>query len=129
MDADHSHMFNNNCTIHGLDISVGLDLVGGQMEDFIALLNIFMEHHGDDMTKLELILEKGDTHNAILLTHSLRGSTSVLGMSEIYTQANELEVALKAGYSKIAINKLVVPLSLTMAKMFQDLKLGLTSSY
>ena len=50
-------------------------------------------------------------------------------MSEIYTQANELEVALKAGYSKIAINKLVVPLSLTMANMFQDLKLGLTSSY
>ena len=97
--------------ISGLDTSLGLKTLNGDLAAYTRLLRRYAAEHVDDMTKLRARLREnmsvGDRDEATRLAHTLKGSSGNLGATDMQHLASELETAIKDGRDAAAIEELV----------------------
>ena len=79
-----------------INIGRGLSLLRGNAEKYLGLLNQFIESHGDDPAKLAKYLDRDDHESAGRLAHTLRGTSSTLGIDSVANAARRIENVLRS---------------------------------
>ncbi len=83
--------------IAGLDASLGLKTLNGNLAAYTRLLRRYATIHADDMARLRQHLVAREREEAHRLAHSLKGASGNLGATTVQHLAAELEAALQAG--------------------------------
>ncbi|MCF6354261.1 MAG: response regulator [Candidatus Polarisedimenticolaceae bacterium] len=81
-------------SLPGIDLSWGLQRVGGNRKLFRKLLSEFYERHHGDLKLIQHYLHEGDTTSARRLAHTLQGVAGNIGSKAVQQQAHELENAI-----------------------------------
>jgi two-component system sensor histidine kinase/response regulator len=92
--------------IPGLDTSLGLKTLNGNLAAYTRLLRRYAADHADDMTRLRQRLTAHEHEEARRLAHTLKGSSGNLGATGVQRLAAELEAAIKEGRDAAAIERL-----------------------
>jgi PAS domain S-box-containing protein len=82
--------------IPGLNPGEGLNLVLGDLNRYLRLLDYFIEQHGQDAQTLKEALEADNRNGLIHLAHGLKGVAGTLGAWRVQQRAAEIERASKA---------------------------------
>ena len=83
--------------VPGMNVTQGLSALGGKTDRYLALLDLFVGSHADDMMRLEASLAAGDHATAHRLAHTLRGSAATMGAEHLAALAGGLETRLRTG--------------------------------
>ncbi|HAT51348.1 MAG: response regulator [Nitrospirae bacterium] len=75
----------------GIDIDVGLALLGNNIKLYRKLLKSFHDAHALSGLHLVAALNSGDRHQAIRLAHTLKGIAGTLGANDLRSHAIKLE--------------------------------------
>ncbi len=78
-------------TLPGIDITDGLDRLGGNWEIYRYILLHFRNNQGDAADRLEMLISNGQWEAAEHLAHSIKGSGGNLGAKRLYEKAAALE--------------------------------------
>ena len=81
----------------GIVTAYGLQVMQGDAQRYAALLLKFAEISAAQATELKAAIGCGDTHQALRLVHSLKGSAASVGATSFAAAASTLESALSAG--------------------------------
>lgn len=81
--------------VRGINVSDGLQNVGGRSEMLLRMLRRFLDSHQGDLASLRQLLACGERDQATRLMHTLKGVSATLGVSCIQTLAADLERALR----------------------------------
>ncbi|MCX7106111.1 MAG: Hpt domain-containing protein [Methylococcales bacterium] len=77
--------------IPGLNMAYCQSLLGGSADKYLELMNIFLEAHVNDMTELRSSLTEKDYALSKHLIHTLKGTSSTLGLDKLAEMAKDLE--------------------------------------
>jgi PAS domain S-box-containing protein len=77
--------------IPGLNLAYCQSLLGGNADKYLELMNIFLEAHLNDMTALTASLKEKDDVLSKRLIHTLKGTSSTLGLDKLAKMAKDLE--------------------------------------
>jgi len=66
--------------------------LGFEEDEFLELVDLFVETATSDMTKLELAISRGGTEQTIEAAHSIKGAAGNLGFRDIYELAKQIEI-------------------------------------
>lgn len=80
-----------------LNTTRGLASSGGDPQLYVDLLASFVTTHGADVTAIDQHLQDGDLVALGKLAHSIRGTSSLLGIDTVASRASRLEQAVKRG--------------------------------
>ncbi len=84
----------------GIDRDAALVRLGGNVELFNRLLAIFAEDFGSSEQKVRASLQEGNTDNAALLVHRVRGAAGNLSATALFRSSGVLEQKLMAGQAE-----------------------------
>jgi len=87
-------------TLAGIDIPLGLSLVGKNQQLFARLLKDFGEQYAQVEPALRHALDKKDIISALKIVHGAAGVAGNIGASDVSTSGRALEAVLKQGYSQ-----------------------------
>ncbi|MDD1622070.1 MAG: response regulator, partial [Methylococcaceae bacterium] len=89
--------------IAGLDYTLGLDSLRGQMDKYCRLLTLFAENHAHDQALFSEWLAADEMQKIQGLAHALKGSAGALGAVVVSEAANDLLVAVRShlGYEEV----------------------------
>ena len=74
-----------------MDFKIPAQKLGLDVEEYIELIELFLETGGNDLKGFEDALANNDTQTMAERSHSLKGAAGNLGLSEIYEKAKEIE--------------------------------------
>jgi PAS domain S-box-containing protein len=80
-----------------LDVDAGLHVVRNKLGQYLHLLSMFSELHGNDIDRVRGALASGDRENARIVAHSLKGVAGNIGAGDLRQGAARLEAAIKEG--------------------------------
>lgn len=80
--------------IPGLDTTLGLKSVHGQVASYVRLLRKYVESHIDDMTVFRERVAADDFTEARRLAHTLKGVAGTVGATRVHARVTELEQAI-----------------------------------
>ncbi len=83
--------------LNGFNFSNVLNLVGGNHELLIQLLQVFYDDTESTLAELEMNISHNDLDAARKLIHTVKGSSGNLGATSLQSAANTLELTLKQG--------------------------------
>jgi len=63
----------------------------------LVLMDLFVEEHQDDATRLEALMQQQQRQEAVLLLHTLKGVAGNLAAETLKRRAGALEASLHAG--------------------------------
>jgi HPt (histidine-containing phosphotransfer) domain-containing protein len=89
--------------------------LGLEEEEFLDLVDFFVETSASDLTDLSKALEAGDAEEVVKASHSLKGAAGNLGFQDIYKSAKLIEMNARQGIlegSKEAVTSLREKLTL-----------------
>jgi len=75
---------------------LGKDL-GLEEDEYIEMLELFIESGGEDLENLEAALKEGNTEKAHESSHSIKGSSGSLVLNTIYALAKSIDDIVCAG--------------------------------
>jgi PAS domain S-box-containing protein len=93
--------------VPGLDVQKGLESVRGRAANYRKLLRMLVDTHAQDVTALRGRLDAGDSREAHRLAHSLKGAAGTLGCTRVESAARELEIAIRDGQERPAVEDLL----------------------
>jgi HPt (histidine-containing phosphotransfer) domain-containing protein len=65
--------------------------LGLEEEEFLELIDLFIETSMSDLKDLQSAIESGKAENAVKAAHSIKGAAANLGLSEISEVAKKIE--------------------------------------
>jgi HPt (histidine-containing phosphotransfer) domain-containing protein len=74
-----------------MDFTVPAQNLGLELDEYMELVELFLETGGDDLKKIEDALIKNDIPTVVERSHSLKGASGNLGITEIYEKAKDME--------------------------------------
>jgi PAS domain S-box-containing protein len=77
------------------DVDAGLAALGGRVPTYLKLLRMLATEHGADDRKIREALDAGAHHDALLVSHSLKGAAGALGATPLHAAAAAVEAALR----------------------------------
>lgn len=83
--------------IEGLDISVGLESVGGDIEDFFSIAEVIVSDHDGMKDRLEHEYTERDIENYTIDVHALKSNMATIGAIDLSKLAKSLEMAARSG--------------------------------
>ncbi|MCX8125297.1 MAG: ATP-binding protein, partial [Spirochaetes bacterium] len=83
--------------LDGIDVESALRRMGGNKDLLKRIILEFCNTFEDAAEKLEHLISSGDSKNAQLLLHSIRGAGGNIGAIALYTIATDVEMNLKEG--------------------------------
>jgi HPt (histidine-containing phosphotransfer) domain-containing protein len=81
--------------IPGLNLNKGTFAFNGNINKLVNLLNLFSNHHRQDIDLLRNYLNNQRRDEALRLAHTLKGVGGSLGIDNLQLRAQQLETALK----------------------------------
>ena len=75
-----------------MDMQELADHLGLEEEEFIVLIELFLETSVSDLSKMEEGLDQGDMGRIVEAAHSIRGASGNLGFAKIHQMANGVEM-------------------------------------
>jgi two-component system, sensor histidine kinase and response regulator len=84
-------------TLRNIRINEALARFGGDEERYRHWLVEFINHGPNAASQIRQAITSGSQDAAIKLAHALKGRTGMLGMSELHSVSQTLEMALKNG--------------------------------
>lgn len=103
----------------GLEVARGLAVMRGNVGKYRRLLTMFVDTHGDDMTRLRERLAAGDLRAAQRLTHGLKGAAATLGARGVAKLAAELDGALRGNASLAEVEDPITRCDHELARLVQ----------
>jgi PAS domain S-box-containing protein len=94
----------------GLDTAAGLRTVRGRLASYVRLIRLYAETHANDAAALRKAVHDGDHEAAVLLAHSLKGASAMMGAVRVQALAASLEQALHEQRDADAMLRLVAAL-------------------
>ncbi len=96
--------------LHGLPAVDGLDLMRGlsvvqNRANYLRLLALFVDNHGDDPQGLQQMLDAGDLSGIQKLAHTLKGSAGNLGAMRVSEAADTLQSAVRQTATRVEIER------------------------
>jgi HPt (histidine-containing phosphotransfer) domain-containing protein len=79
------------------DFSVLAERLGLDQEEFIELVELFLDTSGSDLEKLESAIKKNDADTIAKAAHSLKGASGSLGLTDISEIARQVESISRTG--------------------------------
>ena len=83
-------------TIEGLDIPLGMSMVGGSIDNYLEILSVFYKDGESKIKELKKCLENNDLLLYATHVHALKSALASIGASELSDIAKALEFAGKA---------------------------------
>jgi PAS domain S-box-containing protein len=114
--------------IEGLDPSIGLKSLRGNVKSYASLLGRFIDGHAHDMDELRRQLGLGDATEARRIAHSLKGAAGTLGMVTLQGLARELETAISSAQPTESILSLAVRFEGEQGEMATSIRERLAST-
>ena len=74
-----------------MDFKIPAQRLGLEVEEYIELIELFLETGGEDLKRLVDALINNDAKTVIERSHSLKGASGNLGLVEIYEKAKDIE--------------------------------------
>ncbi|MCD6569677.1 MAG: Hpt domain-containing protein [Deltaproteobacteria bacterium] len=65
--------------------------IGLEDDEFLELVELFMETCASDISRLQVAIDQGDTQQVVEAAHSIKGASANLGFMEISSVAKEME--------------------------------------
>jgi two-component system sensor histidine kinase/response regulator len=84
-------------SLPGIDIEDGLSHLAGRADPYVRLLRQFPRRQGDTVESIRVLIEQGDTKEAMRLAHSLKSVAGNLGARALSEASREVEFALRDG--------------------------------
>lgn len=109
----------------GIDVDAGLHIVRNKTGQYLHLLSMFGELHGNDIAKLRAALASGDRENARIVAHSLKGVAGNIGAGDLRQCAARLEAAIKEGLQESQLEALLEDVERLLLSLLQALALAL----
>jgi HPt (histidine-containing phosphotransfer) domain-containing protein len=66
--------------------------IGLEEDEFLELVDLFVETANSDMTKLRSAVSQGATEQTVEAAHSIKGAAGNLGFQDIYDLAKQIEM-------------------------------------
>jgi PAS domain S-box-containing protein len=107
--------------IPGIDVAAGLKCVGGRVATYRRLLDMFGEHHAQDVAGIRAALAAERREEARRLAHSLKGAAASLGAEDLRVRALAVETAIRAGQSVTELEDALQALAETLAQILAAL--------
>ena len=63
--------------------------------EFLELIGLFVKTGYSDLNKLQSAIEAGDTEEAARVSHSIKGTSVNLGLTEIFELAKRIEMSVR----------------------------------
>ncbi len=79
-----------------MDFLTPAQRLGLELEEYIELIGLFLETSDTDITGMEKAAIAHDYGTLIERSHSLKGSSGNLGLTEIYEKAKQIEMNARA---------------------------------
>ncbi|WP_295388179.1 ATP-binding protein [uncultured Thiodictyon sp.] len=105
--------------IPGLDTALGLRNVAGRAERLVRMLRLFVDSSRDTPARVRERLAADDPPGAQRLAHGLKGAAATLGATAVQAQALELELALREGRPRAALEPLIERLEATLGGLLE----------
>ncbi len=83
--------------IPGLDAAHGLASANGNMDIYLQLLGMLVDHHGPDVERMAEYCADGDLPGLERLAHALKGSAGAVGAKRVQELADGLNSAIRSG--------------------------------
>ena len=74
-----------------MDFKTPAERLGLDEDEYIELVELFLETGGNDLKGLEEALSKNDATTAVERSHSIKGAAGNLGITDIYEKAKDIE--------------------------------------
>lgn len=88
---------NRNVEISGIDTARGIFNIGGSVDAYNHILNVFLEDGRNKLVYLEKYAQEGNIDAYIIETHSLKSVASSIGALELSKLARQHEEAARSG--------------------------------
>nr|WP_320051258.1 PAS domain S-box protein [uncultured Desulfuromonas sp.] len=95
----------NPTAIPGFDYAAGLRSVRGKSDRLISFLKRFGQEHAQDHQKIRELLAKDESAEAQRLAHTLKGVAGTLGLIDLQSRAQRLELSLRQNDTEDGINQ------------------------
>ena len=66
--------------------------IGLEENEFLELVELFVETSASDLGKLQSAIDEGDTQQTVEAAHSIKGASANLGFIEMSSAAKEIEL-------------------------------------
>ncbi len=83
--------------------------IGLEEDEYIEMMELFIESGGGDLVKLETAINEGNAEKAHESSHSLKGSSGSLGLDTIFEISKSIDDTLRTGKLD-GVNEMVVKL-------------------
>ena len=90
--------------ISGLDVESGLARVRGNEEKFATVIDLYLRGHEFAIEKISAALDSDDMCLVEQLTHALKGSTGLIGASDVSSLASALLALIRQNAERAEIN-------------------------
>ncbi len=108
--------------IPGLDIESGLQLMRWNEEKYVALLQMYLGHHADDVKRLRQSLDTGDMQQANLLAHTIKGAAATLGAHRVQHAAAQLEQAVRESLGRDETDRCLASLEVEQEQFLDGIR-------
>ena len=71
--------------------------IGLDEDEYIEMIELFVESGGEDLQKLEAAIKEADTEKAHEASHSIKGSSGSLMLDAVYEIAKSMDDILRIG--------------------------------
>ncbi|WP_129673883.1 response regulator [Candidatus Chloroploca sp. Khr17] len=82
-------------TLEGLAIKRAIQRLGGKTKLYRQLIQSFLVEHGNDAERIKEALTTNQPNEALRIAHTLKGVAGTIGATELHTEADRIEQALK----------------------------------
>lgn len=80
-----------------MDVKALSEQIGLEEDEYLEMLDMFVESAGEDLQRLEAALAAGDAPAAHAAAHSLKGASGSLCLEELFEQARAIDDKARAG--------------------------------
>ena len=74
-----------------MEIQELADNLGLDLEEYIEILELYVESTSSDLNELKTALAAGDAEKVHSRSHSIKGASGNLGLQELYEQAKKID--------------------------------------
>lgn len=107
--------------LDGIDVELGLMMVGGKQEHYLKLLHLFDKHFRNTPESLQQALANDDYPEAQRLIHNIKGTSGSIGARELSEKSQILETAINQGQQHL--DSMVDEFNISVTQVLQGLKI------
>ncbi|WP_301102558.1 PAS domain S-box protein [Propionivibrio sp.] len=120
--TQHNALKQRLATVAGLDFEKGLGRLRGNEDKYAHVISLFVRNHERDGEKIAAALAVGEMDSAEQLAHSLKGSTGLIGATQVAELTTALLTSIRHKNGREVIEQCYTTLAPRLQGLIDDLK-------